>query len=310
VLANLLAGEAQIAGNDAIRFQQGTALKQAWSTPDKGTVLVNARETRFVQIQFSQQFNNPKALLDVRVRKALAHSIDKQALVDGLLNGEGQTADTLMAPQMPYYQDLIKAVAKYPYDLRAAEQQFGEAGFTKAGGGFYASPAGERFNPEFRAFAGGQEESELLIMVDQLKHTGIDVTPNVIPAVYSRDVQIRAQFPALTANVTQLAERTVFNKLESFNIPTAENRWVGFNRGAWANAEFDRLEQVFNSTMERSSRDQTVIQMMKILSDDVGVIPLYYNLDAVGFVGSLAGPTISAPDTTRDWNVQDWHWLQ
>jgi ABC-type transport system substrate-binding protein len=132
----------------------------------------------------------------------------------------------------------------------------------------------------------------------------------VIPAVYSRDVQIRAQFPALTANVTQLSERAVFNKLESFNIPTADNRWAGFNRGAWANPEFDRLEVVFNTTMERPSRDQAVIQMMKIVADDVGVIPLYYNLDAVAFVGALSGPTISSPDTTRDWNVQDWHWIQ
>jgi peptide/nickel transport system substrate-binding protein len=309
-LANLLSGEVHLAVNDAIRFQQGSLLKERWTGNNGGTVLISARETRFIQIQFSPQFNQTKALLDVRVRRALAHALDKAAIIEGVLNGEGTPADTLMSPQMPYYQALLDAIPKYPHDLQRTEQLMGEAGFTRPPGGFYVGANGERFDPEFRAFGGGQEETELAIMVDTLRRSGIDIVSNVVPAVYSRDVQIRAAFPGLTANVTQLSERTVFNKLESFNIPLESNRWSGFNRGAWASPEFDRLEVVFNTSLDRAVRDRTVIDMMKIVNDDVGVIPLYYNLDAIAHVATLTGPTTAAPDTARDWSAPDWRWLQ
>jgi len=309
-LANLLSGEVQVAVNDAIRFQQGSILKQQWGATNGGSVLISARESRFVQIQFSPQFNQTKSLLDVRVRRALANSLDKNAIIEGVLNGEGTVADTLMSPQMPYYQKLLDGIPKYPYDVARAEQLMGEAGFTKGPQGMYVGASGEKFDPEFRAFGGGQEETELAIMVDNLRRAGMDVVSNVVPAVYSRDVQIRASFPGLTANVTQLSERTVFAKLESYNIPLESNRWAGFNRGAWANAEFDRLEMVFNTTLDRAARDDAVIAMMKVVHDDVGVIPLYYNLDSVAHVAALQGPTTAAPDTARDWNVPDWHWVQ
>jgi peptide/nickel transport system substrate-binding protein len=308
-LANLLSNEVHVAVNDSIRFQQGSLLKQQWGANGGGTVLISARETRFVQIQFSPQFNQTKALLDGRVRKALAHSLDKAAIIDGVLNGEGTAAETLMSPQMPYYQTLLDAIPKYPYDLARAEQYMRDAGFAKQGS-FYAGPAGEKLEPEFRAFAGGQEETELAIMVDSLRRGGWDIVSNVIPAQYSRDVAIRASFPGLTANVTQLSERTVFTKIVTAHIPLESNRWSGFNRGAYSSPEVDRLENVFNTTLDRAGRDDAVIAMMKVLAEDVGVIPLYYNLDSVAHVAALEGPTTAAPDTARDWNVSAWHWVQ
>src|SRR5581483_2410075 len=155
---------------------------------------------------------------------------------------------------------------------------------------------------------GGQEERELAIMVDGLRRTGMEVVPNVVPAVYSRDVQIRASFPALHANVTQLPERTVFQKLYSYGIPTAANHWSGFNRGAWSDPAFDQLTVAFDTTLDRDERNQQMIQMMQIVAEVVPVIPLFYNLDAVAVTSAVAGPTTSAPDTTREWNVQDWRW--
>jgi peptide/nickel transport system substrate-binding protein len=306
-LAALLAGGLHVATNNAIDFEQGRVLRQAWASSG-GQVLVNAREVRFIQVQFSPQFNATPALLNPQVRKALTHALDKPALVEGLLAGEGQPAETLVAPQMPYFQTLLNSIARYPYDPRAAEQLMNQAGFARGADGWFADASGAHFNPEFRAFAGGQEEKELAIMVDGLRRSGMDVGQNVVPAVYSRDVQIRASFTALQANVTQLPERTVFQKLYSTGIPTATNRWSGFNRGGWADPEFDRLTVAFDTTLDRAERDKQMIRMMTIVGDVVPVIPLYYNLDAVAVSAPVTGPTTSAPDTTREWNVQDWRW--
>src|SRR5687768_15991321 len=131
--------------------------------------------------------------------------------MDGVLNGEGTPADTLMSPQMTYYAAFMPAIPKYHYDVARAEQKMRDGGFVRPAGGMYVSTTGERFDPEFRAFGGGQEDTELAIMVDTLHRAGVGVVCNIVPAVYSRDVQIRTSFPGLTANVTQLPERTVFN---------------------------------------------------------------------------------------------------
>jgi ABC-type transport system substrate-binding protein len=53
---------------------------------------------RYIAVQFKTEFTAPREILDVRVRRGLAHAFEKQALVDGLLGGEGQWADTMVAP--------------------------------------------------------------------------------------------------------------------------------------------------------------------------------------------------------------------
>jgi ABC-type transport system substrate-binding protein len=121
---------------------------------------------------------------------------------------------------------------------------------------------------------------------------------------------MRATFASLTANVTQLSERVIMNKLQGYNIPYAENRWTGFNRGAWNNPDFDRVEKLFNTTLDRGERDQLMIQLMRIVNEDVGVIPLYYNPDTVPHVSALRGPTVASPDTIRDWNIYEWEWVR
>lgn len=307
-LANLLAGELHVATNNAVQFQQGAILEREWGTRGAGSVLRSAREVRFIQVQLRAEYQIQPAFFDVRVRKALSHSVDKQALVDGLLDGQSTVADSLPSPQMDYYQTLLNNVPRYPLDVRQADQSMAEAGWTKGSEGFYLNPGGTRFLADFRAFAGGSEEREMAIMVDGLRRNGWDLTSTVVPEISSRDVMMRATFPSLTANVTQLNERTILNKLQGFNIPTAENRWAGFNRGAWANAEFDRLNVLFDSTLDRGQRDQIMIQMMRILHEEVGVIPLYYNPDTVAHVAALKGPTTSAPETLREWNVHEWEW--
>ncbi|RUT31222.1 ABC transporter substrate-binding protein [Arsenicitalea aurantiaca] len=63
---------------------------------------------------------------DLRVRQALAHAIDRQALIDGVSNGFGVPIGSHFAPHHPYYVDLT---GTYPHDLEAARALLAEAGF-------------------------------------------------------------------------------------------------------------------------------------------------------------------------------------
>jgi len=63
---------------------------------------------------------------DPRVRQAITHAIDKDAIVDGAMFGLGTVIGTHMSPSEPYYLDLT---GTYPYDPERARQLLAEAGY-------------------------------------------------------------------------------------------------------------------------------------------------------------------------------------
>ncbi len=62
---------------------------------------------------------------DVRVRRALAHAIDRQALIDGAMFGTGTPIGSHFAPHHPAHVDLA---GRYPYDPARARALLAEAG--------------------------------------------------------------------------------------------------------------------------------------------------------------------------------------
>jgi peptide/nickel transport system substrate-binding protein len=64
-------------------------------------------------------------LADVRVRKAIQHAIDRQAIVDGAMFGFGTPIGSHFAPHSPAYTDLTEAT---PYDPEKARALLAEAG--------------------------------------------------------------------------------------------------------------------------------------------------------------------------------------
>jgi peptide/nickel transport system substrate-binding protein len=70
--------------------------------------------------------NTRKPFDDIRVRRALAHAIDRKQLVDGAMSGLGTPIGSHYTPADPGYVDLTGA---YPYDPAKAKALLAEAGF-------------------------------------------------------------------------------------------------------------------------------------------------------------------------------------
>ena len=65
-------------------------------------------------------------LADPKVRQAVAHAIDRQAIIDGAMYGYGTPIGTHFAPHHPDYLDLTAAT---PYDPEKAKALLAEAGY-------------------------------------------------------------------------------------------------------------------------------------------------------------------------------------
>ena len=94
-------------------------------------------------------------LADVRVREAIAHAIDRQAIIDGAMFGYGTPIGTHFAPHNPAYVDLTGGSAHDPDKARALLAEAGYAdGFTttlKLPPPSYARRGGEIVAAQLRA---------------------------------------------------------------------------------------------------------------------------------------------------------------
>lgn len=299
VVANLLANATHIVVDNAIRFEQGTILRAQWAGANGGVVLLSPSDRRFLQVQFRPELVSPRALLDARARAALAHSTDRQALSDGLLDGQGILMDTLVLPNERWFDPVSKVVVRYPYDSRRAEQLMGELGFARGADGVLASPADGRYSIELRVSAGGQNEQQNDIIVADWRRAGIDATSSPFPVARLQDGQFRASFPALQGSVGGNP-----NSLISAAIPRPENRWQGSNRGAWVNSTYDRLYELFTTTIDATQRADRLAEAMRVASEELPVIPLYYDFTVTAHVAALRGPRAGGDA----WNVYEWSW--
>ncbi|MGA1020102.1 MAG: ABC transporter substrate-binding protein [Candidatus Puniceispirillales bacterium] len=103
--------------------------------------------------------NKSEKLTDVRVRKAIAHAINRQAIIDGAMFGFGTPIGTHFAPHHPDYLDLTGQSA---YDPAAAKALLKEAGYSE---GLTLSL---KLPPPSYARRGGE------IIASQLREVGIE----------------------------------------------------------------------------------------------------------------------------------------
>src|SRR5207248_1296428 len=81
------------AAGTTLRVANSFTLKQEWEPKQAGTVFYQVYTWHGLVVQFLPGLTSPTSLLDVRVRRALAHSIDRSAINDAINGGIALEAD-------------------------------------------------------------------------------------------------------------------------------------------------------------------------------------------------------------------------
>ncbi len=305
-VAAMLAGDVHINIDDSLRHQQGLILQREWGPRNGGTVLMYPGLWRWDQIQQRPELAQPRGLMDVRVRKALAHSVDKAGINEALFEGQGIMSETMIPSTVDYFQELDRQVTKYPYDLRRTEQLMIEAGYIRGSDGIFVDSSGARFSTELAVLQSPVNESEMSISAAGWRLAGFDVKEVVWPAVAARDAELRNTHPGISGTGGRNGEDSLADHASS-RIPTAQNRWIGSNRGGWvAPAEFDRLAAAYPITLDKAERTRMVIEMAKIFTENAAVISLYFSPTVTAFASTLTGPVIPGGDASQAWNIHEW----
>jgi len=307
VMTNMLAGSVDVTGDNAIRFEHAVEMRRQWGSEDRGVVLMQPGPRHWIFVQFRPEILRTQSILDVRVRRALAHAIDRDALNDALFEGQGVMTDIFFHPQMPYAKDVERTAAHYPFDTRRSAQLLTEAGLTKDASGLFVDASGARFHPQLQADGSGIFIRELQVIQQIWTAAGIDMDPYVLPTTVGNVNEYRTTFPDLYASSTG-ARETQLDIFSSAQIATAARSWAGQNRGGWLNTEYDRWFDAFNSTLARPQRDQQMVEMNKVLNDELPGIFLYFNIGPEAHTGALRGVRPQSPETLVNWNMHEWEW--
>lgn len=309
-LANLLAGSANVATDTSIDLQQAAVLEREWGPRNGGTVLRNPVGVRHFNMQMRPEFASPRSILDVRVRKALAYATDRQALVDGVTEGLGSIAHALVLPQVDYYADLERVITKYPFDPRRAEQLLAEVGYAKGGDGIYASPTEGRFSMEVMVSQGPRNNTEVEIVADGLRKLGFDARIRIVPRAQQTEPFIFANFATVMIGSWNEAVNPPLKRIRSSEIATHETRGRGNNYSGWNSPEADRLVQAYEAALDRAERNARIVELLKLVSEEVPMLPLYHNLAFLAYASGLKGPMVTLTSNAATFNIHEWYWEQ
>ena len=301
LVASLLAGAAHIAPS----LDSSEAVKQEWSRTNAGRFLSSISSINYISFQMRPEYASPSAPLDPRVRRAVAHLVDKPTLIDTIFGGQGILTDTPIWSGSQWGAAVDNSIPTYPHDLRAAEGLMNQVGFRRGPDGLYAGAEGRLSPLELVSTATPDKVQQTAVLSDWFKAAGFDTQQRIIPAAQARDNEVRSTFPGLLV-ISGTGGEAALSLLASASIPGPGNRWVGVNRGGWISADYDRIFDAFNTTLDRGERVGQVRQMLRIYSEELPIVSLAFSVGDDAVVNALKGPTTVAPESNTPWNIHEW----
>lgn len=223
-------------------------------------------------------------LADPRVRQAIMYSIDREALVDKVLNGYGKVVDTVVyGPDWAVPDDLTH----YTRDVPKAKELLAEAGWDPSTVVNLEIVPGPK-----------DREQVLTIIAGQMQEAGINAQVKQVDG----------------ATINQLIADRQFDLLISgygvFSVePAAMNAILMCDNGnlsAFCNPELDKLLKAGVATTNQDERASIYQDALRIVNAEVPIFPLYVPDTLAATSARLQGFKLNPLPTNAFWNAAEW----
>jgi peptide/nickel transport system substrate-binding protein len=209
-------------------------------------------------------------LADVRVRRAIAHAIDKERLIASKLKGRALAATGLLPT---FHWAYSGEVPRYAFDPAEARRLLDEAG--------HPDPDGDgplpRFTLVYRTSNNRFRVAIAGLIARMLEDVGIAVDLRINDfSTFFADVK-KGNFQIFTMDIPEIAEPHLYiNFFASSHIPTRDNLDAGANRMRYRSADVDRLLAEGARTLDRARRVALYAEVQRHLATDLPVISLWH----------------------------------
>jgi peptide/nickel transport system substrate-binding protein len=274
---------------------------------DRNLRLFSAPTAEMVMIYFNQLLTDTLPFGDALVRQALYHSLDRQALVDDILGGQGILPQTPLLPGSWAYS--TEDVPTYAYDPERALALMAEAGWRRSNVTETLRNAQDEplaftltasNDPLERAFA--------TAVATQWQSLGISVTVQAVPGLALTGVLDSRSYQAAVARLIIPGDPDPYPFWhETQSLPGQGQNYAGLQ-----NRRISELVEQARITVRRDEREALYREFQQLYMELLPALPLYvpvytYAMD-VGVSGGQLGPMMSPVD--RFLTMPDWYVLQ
>jgi peptide/nickel transport system substrate-binding protein len=301
----VLAGEVDLCMRSTLSFDGAMILREQWEKAGKGKVLVSPASWTWLNLSRDNPFFG-----DVRVRRALLHAIDRDAMVQNLFRGEKVVSDLPLSRVRKSYKKALGAATVYKHDLERAKKLLAEAGWKPGGDSVLANAKGERMEFEFRVTAERRDhEQAQAIIADYWKKIGVRTNIKNMPNRLLNSADNRNRWPGAYVGSHNVTVEEWNERFHSKNIPTAENKYALENVSGWNDPKKDAILDELSSIITPARSEQLQIEFCKMFSAALPHLPLYYSPEVLAVKRGLTGITPrqeSGGQNSSSWNMHQW----
>jgi len=206
---------------------------------------------------------------DKRVRQAIAHAIDKDELVRGVLLGHGVAATGPYKPDAWFYNPNVK---RYDFNPQKAEAMLKEAGWVRSEKDGWLYKDGRRFAFTVLINQGNSlREKTAQIIQYRLKQVGIDMQIRSVEwTALINDFIDKRRFEAVIMGWTTGQDPDIYDIWHSSKTGKKELNFIGYK-----NEEVDRLLVEGRMTFDKAKRKAIYDRIQEILAEDQPYVFLY-----------------------------------
>ncbi|MDY3330879.1 MAG: ABC transporter substrate-binding protein [Pelistega sp.] len=223
-------------------------------------------------------------LLDVRVRQALSLAINREAIVDRILQGGATPTNQWMPEGAVGYNPAVKVA---PADTEKAKALLAEAGY----------PEGFQLTVHVPSDRYPLAPEAIQAVAQFWTRIGIKTNVQVVPwTIYAGAARKNEYAMSVLGwgNGTGEANYAMVSMLATFN---ADKGLGAFNWGRYSSAGLDKFIDQLGAEFEPTKREALMREAAQLVADEVGIIPLFHYKDIWAAKKGLVVKPLSADRT-------------
>jgi peptide/nickel transport system substrate-binding protein len=242
---------------------------------------INAQDGSFTQLTMNTGSGDigdgHPALEDVRVRQAIAHAIDKDALVSRVLNDLGVPGQSMSVAVAPRWNLEIPEDRQMKFDPAEANRILDDAGYKKGSDGIRTMPDGSK-KLSFRFYFPSDDDTyarDAQFIKEWLKDVGINATATPKSEDELTPIENKGQFDLIVWTWTPYADPTaMMSYLTCAQVPAAPDDGR-YNDAFYCDPEYDRLFEAQRTELDEPTRIDLVHQALQRFYDQAPYVVLY-----------------------------------
>jgi len=244
---------------------------------------------------------------DINVRKAIAHAIDREAIVKDLMLGIPKVPASFW-DALPFYND--PPLENYPYDPEQAKSILEEAGWVDSNGDGVREKDGVDLAIEYGTTPHEVRQDAQAVIQEQLAEVGIKVNLHSV----EDDLYFAVDGPAAMGefDILEWSDGPLFPDPDIYywlcdQIPTEENP-SGENWFYICDEELDALIKLQSTQVDANERKETISKINQIFYDKVYVLALWQDPDVYGVSSRLQNAKFSGVSmffNIAEWDIQE-----